>query len=230
MQTIDGHHSIADEAETIPDYFTNDRPEMAERLPARLGRVLEIGCGGGAFASHLTSADELWGIEPSPDAAAHATARGAHVVRVGTFEQVRSELPSDGFDTVVCNDVIEHMTDHDGFLRDIQAVMTPAATLVGSVPNVRHLRNLAGLLVAKDWRYTDEGTLDRTHQRYFTLKSLGRSLEAAGFEIDLLEGINGPSRRSAPSHWLAALGFDIVTLGTQRDARFLQLAFRARLP
>ncbi len=51
--------------------------------------------------------------------------------------------------------------------------------MVGSVPNVRYFKNLFDLLVLRDWDYKDSGVLDRTHLRYFTLKSLRRSLVAS---------------------------------------------------
>lgn len=211
-------------------YFENTRPEMTGYLPESLGRVLEVGCGAGAFAAHLGGATEHWGIEPDPDAARRAQDRGLRVV-VGTFQEVAGELPVGAFDTVVCNDVIEHMTDHDEFLADIRRYMSPDGVIVGSVPNVRHLPHLVNLLVKKDWEYTDDGTLDRTHLRYFTEKSLRRSLTEADFEIVRVAGINGaarrPTSRRGALQLAAVLAFNLVTLWQQRDAEFLQIAFAA---
>ena len=58
------------------------------------------------------------------------------------------------------------------------------------MPNVRYYRNLFNVVVARDWEYEDAGILDRTHLRFFTFKSLYRTLDQAGFQIRKFEGIN----------------------------------------
>jgi len=135
-------------------------------------------------------------------------------------------LPAHYFDLVICNDVIEHMPDHDAFLEDIKQKMAPGAHLVGSVPNVRYLPNLKQLLVRKEWRYADWGVLDRTHLRFFTCQSWERTLREHGFVIEAIAGINGVdlgptwARRLANRAAIAVLG---------ADTRFQQYAFRARV-
>ena len=203
---------------------------MLAFLPARPQRVLEIGCDEGDFTGQLDA--ELWGVEPQPDAAAIAAAR-LHRVLVGRYAAVRDALPAGYFDLVVCNDVIEHMADHQGFLRDVRTHLAPGGVLVGSVPNMRHYRALFELLVLRDWHYRESGVLDRTHLRWFTARSLRRALEEAGFRIERLDGINGGigfglSRQHLP-HALFAWALIAASLGRWADIRFLQFGFRARM-
>jgi 2-polyprenyl-3-methyl-5-hydroxy-6-metoxy-1,4-benzoquinol methylase len=221
--------------------YRQERTEMLALMPARYGRVLEIGCDEGGFAALLDA--EVWGLEPVPQAAAIAAGR-LHRVLVGTFEATRDALPRGYFDVIVCNDVIEHMADHDSFLREIGAYLAPGGVLVGSVPNMRHYRTLFELLVLRDWHYRDSAVLDRTHLRWFTGRSLRRSLEEAGFAVERLHGINGgipflPNDGDEGGHRLdllrqhvphALFGWAMIalTLGHARDIRFLQLGFRAR--
>jgi 2-polyprenyl-3-methyl-5-hydroxy-6-metoxy-1,4-benzoquinol methylase len=202
---------------------------MRSFLPERPARVLEIGCDEGDFGASLQT--EVWGVEPQADAAAIA-ARRLHRVLVGTYGAVRDSLPEHYFDAVVCNDVIEHMEDHDTFLHQVKSQLAPGGVLVGSVPNLRHYRVLFELMVLRDWHYRDSGVLDRTHLRWFTQRSLRRSLQQAGYAIDRLEGINGGidfklSRQHLP-HALFASGLIALSAGLWSDVRFLQLAFRAR--
>lgn len=216
--------------------YRQTRDEMLAFLPERYSHVLEIGCDEGDFAARLPG--EVWGIEPDPDAAVIAAKR-LHRVLAGTFEATRAALPPGYFDVVVCNDVIEHMPDHDRFLREIGAYIAPGGVLVGSVPNMRHYRALFELLVLRDWDYRDTGVLDRTHLRWFTARSLRRSLERAGFAIERFEGINGGirfaptggfalSRQHLP-HALFGWALIVLTLGRWRDISCMQFAFRARL-
>lgn len=210
--------------------YRQARADMLAFLPERPARVLEIGCDEGDFAAGLPA--ETWGVEPQPAAAAIAAPR-LHRVLVGSYDAVRDALPANYFDVVVCNDVIEHMIDHDLFLRQVKVHLVPGGVLVGSVPNLRHYRALFELLVLRDWHYRESGVLDRTHLRWFTLRSLRRSLEQAGYTVERLHGINGGirlalSRQHLP-HALFGWGMILLSLGCWRDIRFLQLGFRARM-
>ena len=151
-------------------YFRNHRAEVAPFLPLQYHRVLEIGCGEGKFRANLKLPCEYTGVEPSEMVAKFALAT-LDQVHVGTFESVASQLPRKHFDLVICNDVIEHMVDHDQFLESIKRNMTADGVLVGSVPNVRYVMHLWDLMVKKDWQYADTGILDRTHLRFFTEKA-----------------------------------------------------------
>jgi 2-polyprenyl-3-methyl-5-hydroxy-6-metoxy-1,4-benzoquinol methylase len=207
------------------EYYAKHRPEVVPFLPPEPRRVLEIGCGEGRFRANLPRTCEYRGVEPSVQAGRVASAR-LDVVLVGTYGEVAAELPAHYFDLVICNDVIEHMSDHDAFLEDIKQKMAPGAHLVGSVPNVRFLSNLFQVLIGKEWRYEEFGVLDRTHLRFFTGRSWERTLREHGFVVEAIAGINPVdlganwSRRLAKSAAIAVLG---------ADTRFLQFGFRARL-
>ncbi len=212
-------------------YFQNERPEMLSLLPHGCEKLLEIGCGEGRFAASVPDATETWGIEPDQASARIAASRLDRVL-AQDFVAAREHLPLGYFDAIICNDVIEHMDDHEAFLSDIMQYVRPQGVLVGSVPNIRYFRTLFDLLVAKDWHYKESGVLDRTHKRFFTLKSLARSLREAGFGIDDIRGVNAAlsfrllhgQARYTLFGWAAI----ILTFGYWRDIAYMQLAFRAR--
>ena len=212
-------------------YFGFERRDVTGFLPVSYKNVLEIGCAEGHFSKHLPRAMDYWGIEPDPVAARAAESRIAHVL-CGTFDACHSQIPDGRFDLVVCNDVIEHMTDHDWFLQNIQKKMTADALIVGSLPNVRYITNLVDLLVRKDWPYINSGILDRTHLRFFTEKSLRRALTGNGFAVQELHGINSVFRwpKSLMDTAKVAVAAAAIggTIGFAADVRFFQFAFRAR--
>ncbi len=215
-----------------PAYYQQQRSDMRGYLPENPRRVLEIGCGEGAFSAGIAGAVEKWGIEPNADAAQVAAGRLDHVL-TGRFDAVVDQLPKQYFDLVVCNDVIEHMEDHDRFLREIRQYIAEGGMLVGSVPNMRNYKVLFDLLFLGDWRYQDSGIMDRTHLRFFTHASLRRSLNEAGYRIDVLRGMNGslsPGRAKwAWPRFLFGCFWIALTLGGARDIIPAQFGFRASL-
>ena len=208
-----------------PSYYAKERREVVPFLPPAPTRVLEIGCSEGCFRANLPRSCEYWGVELAPEAARRA-ATVLDAVLVGPFQDVAPKLPAHYFDLLICNDVIEHLRDHDAFLEEIKGKMTPGGHLVGSVPNVRYLPHLFQLLIGKEWRYSESGLLDRTHLRFFTFRSWRRTLREHGFVVEAMSGINavtpGPTwpRRLAKRVAIAILG---------GDTRYLQFAFRVRL-
>lgn len=199
-------------------YRLGERPEILPFVPEQHARVLEIGCGQGGFWRSLNSNAEIWGIEPD-QASSEEAAQKAHKVFNGFYEEAHAHLPDNYFDLVICNDVIEHMPDHDQFFQYIAEKLSPNGQLVGSIPNIRHYRTIRALLFKKDWRYEDAGILDRTHLRFFTQKSLIRCFDENNYEIIKFSGINKARFK------LFVLLMNIITLGNANDMKFLQFGF-----
>jgi 2-polyprenyl-3-methyl-5-hydroxy-6-metoxy-1,4-benzoquinol methylase len=218
---------------SVPEnYRSSARHEVLALLPPLKSglKILEIGCGEGNFCLTVPNVAEAWGIEPHEPSAAVA-ARGLHRVFAATFGAVRAELPLHYFDLVICNDVMEHMTDVAAFLNEITAHMAPGAFLVGSVPNVRFSSNPFNLIVARDWHYQDSGILDRTHFRFFTMRSMRRTLEEAAFTVHCLQGLN----KAPPQAWsprdiaerLFRVALFIASAGHSGDVNYLRIGFLA---
>lgn len=204
-------------------YYSHPRPQMRAFVPSTARRLLDIGCGDGAFAAGLIAERaeqgldlEVWGIEQDPTAASRAMAH-LHDVRCGDASALLADLPAGHFDCVVMNDVIEHIAWPEPLLRDLPRLLAPGGHLVTSMPNVRHFPHLWNLVVHGDWEYRDEGILDRTHLRFYTRDSMRRLLERCGFRVVRQDGIN------PTSSWRWRL-FDLLTLGRARDMRYLQFA------
>lgn len=204
-------------------YYQNFREDMTQLLPKQYSRVLEIGCGEGKFRENLTHSHEYWGVEPVESAAAVASKKLDKVL-IGTYQDVLNDIPDDYFDLVICNDVIEHMVDHDEFFQSIKKKMKKHGCLVASLPNVRGMQNLFELLVKKDWEYKDSGILDKTHLRFFTKKSLYRIINDNGFVIDQFMGVNSYRSSSIIKSCLYYLA--ILLLGS--DVGFIQFGIRIR--
>jgi 2-polyprenyl-3-methyl-5-hydroxy-6-metoxy-1,4-benzoquinol methylase len=215
------------------NYYSATRPEIRSIIPSyevdvNSPRILEIGCGTGNFRNNFSYPVEYWGVEPF-DNAAQIASDVLDRVLIGTYEKIHNELPNNYFDCVVCCDVIEHMENPSGFLNSIKDKIKPDGCLVGSIPNVRYITNLYKLLFEKDWCYTDAGTLDRTHLRFFTEKSLRKLFLDCGFEIELFYGINSISISTRT--WRYFIFTVLSVLATKfflKDAKYFQFSFRVK--
>lgn len=208
-------------------YFRNPRGEMLAFLPSQYEKVLEVGCGAGAFHAELNLGIEYWGVDPSESAQRVMSGR-VHRFLLGRLEDVASDLPDNYFDMIVINDVMEHTPNHEAFLLILKAKLSNGGSLVGSVPNVRYVLNLKELLWHKDWAYqASGGVLDETHLRFFTKKSLLRSLSSAGFVVKKCEGINPIWWSSHRARMVVKrIFYGAVSFVLGRDVPFLQFGFR----
>ncbi len=204
-------------------YYRCQRDEVSLLLPKHYSKVLEIGCAAGEFRHNLRLNHEYWGIEPTKSAAFQAEKNLDHVL-IGLYDQVQDDLPDDYFDLIICNDVIEHMPDHDIFFQAIKQKLKIEGALVASIPNVRHISNLINLLFKKDWKYTEDGILDKTHLRFFTKKSLIRTINENGFYLEAIAGLNRFKFWRSPSKLLK--GLLILLFG--RDIQYVQYGIRIR--
>ena len=155
---------------------------MAEVIRPYCGqRVLEIGSGTGNMTCNLVPRQRYVAsdINPlyleslkalTPDRP-YLTTQFTDVTQADSFPR----LP-EGFDTVVCLNVIEHVEDDGAALRNIRAVLAPDGRAVILVPQ-------------GPWNM---GTLDAVlgHKRRYTEESLRALAEASGFRVKELRTFN----------------------------------------
>lgn len=202
-------------------YFGRSRPEMLKFVPVDARKILDVGCGAGAFAAQLLrDGSEVWGIELDPAMASVARTRLSRVLQ-GSIEAALPSLPAHHFDCIVFNDVLEHLVDPFQVLRDMRPLLAPGGRVVASIPNVRYFYNVRELLLERQWRYRGYGILDRTHLRFFTALSMVDLFQQSGYEMLAQEGIN------AFDSWKFRL-LERLTRGHVSDMRYEQFACVAR--
>ncbi len=109
----------------------------------------------------------------------------------GVFPDVEDQVArAEGYDAIVCNDVLEHMAEPHLALASALRLLSADGVLVASIPNVRHVSVLGPLLLFGQWEYKESGILDKTHLRFFTKRSMRRLFEESGWTVLRIEGIN----------------------------------------
>ena len=154
-------------------YYQGDRQDMLRFIPPFSKRILEVGCGEGAFAQKLLYEDrEIWGVELNKTAAKRAS-EVLYKVYVDAIENVINDLPDRYFDLIIFNDVLEHLNDPRGVLLKIRQKLIYEGKIIASIPNLRFAKVMFNLIVKQDFTYTEMGILDSTHLRFLQLKPCG---------------------------------------------------------
>ena len=172
-------------------------------------RLLDLGCGNGAFLSHMQRFG--WeGVGLEPDRQAVEAARKAGL----TVEQgcsVESSFPAGSFDAVTMNHVIEHLHDPLRMLELCHRVLRTDGVLWIATPN---LEALGHTRFGPAWR----GLEPPRHLVLFTLDALREILRKAGFEPG-----------SAPLRGMGARWMYRTSARLQRGDRQLSAVARLRV-
>jgi SAM-dependent methyltransferase len=133
-------------------------------LPAQ-ARILDAGCGSGRNMVELARFGTVTGVELSNTSVELARAREAGEVVEGSVLEM--PFAQDSFDLAVSLDVIEHLEDDLGSLRELRRTVAPGGALLVTVP-------------AYQWLWSGHDEINHHHRRY-TRRSLQRVAEQAGW-------------------------------------------------
>lgn len=164
---------------------------MGDVIRPLLGtRVLEIGAGIGNLTRGFVPRDRYTVTDISDLHLDYL--RGAFLgrpyvdVRRCDLEDARDfDALEGGYDTVVCLNVLEHVSNEAGALANIRRALAPDGRAILLVPQGPRLF----------------GTLDEVleHERRYTRATLAEALERAGFEVERIFDFN---RATTPGWWL----------------------------
>jgi SAM-dependent methyltransferase len=198
---------------------------LLDQLP-RLGKdspILEVGSNDGSFLSVLRERGytRALGVEPARDAQAAARDRGVETLETYfTPETAAALVESRGkFDLFVARQVLEHVSDLEGFMQAARSVLSPGAYVAIEVPNFEFCMTTF-----------DYSGIWEEHVNYYTPNTLERLLAQSGIRVIHSETalFSGES--------LVVLGeYDGVPFspGTEQDLKndlALAAAFRDRWP
>ena len=198
----------------------NANADLLALVPRDARRIIEVGCSSGSLAREykkLNPQCEYVGIEIVPEFAGVARAWCDHVV-LGNIEHLEDEVFASLFpsDCWIFADVLEHLYDPWSVLRRIRGFLLPNASVLACIPNAQYW-SLQLRLNNGEFRYEDEGLLDRTHIRWFTKTTIIELFQAAGFGI--VEGGARVTIADEPKREQALMGIRALAEAVGHDAQ-----------
>lgn len=205
-------------------YLDDPREEFADFIPSGARRVADVGCGKGGFGrtlrARLGAGAWIVGVESVAEQAHVAReSHGFDEVEQGFFPDAMPEGWAD-LDLICFMDVLEHLYDPWKVLFESHQFLAHDGRVLASIPNIQYLPVLTDLARGR-WDYEDTGTLDRTHVRFFTRRSIIEMFHRAGYEVERIEGVNDALAQFR-YRWFRPAG---RILG---DARYMHMAVVAK--
>lgn len=143
------------------------------RLPDNI-KLLDVGCGTGAILDTFSKRYDAYGQDVSPQAVEFCRKRGITRVVQGTLDHLPPEYRN--FDFITLLDVLEHIDNDRGALRQVYALLNEHGRIFITVPAFPAL-----------WGAHDVVT---HHKRRYVKQTLTDVVEAAGFTIEYISYFN----------------------------------------
>ncbi|CAM4275603.1 class I SAM-dependent methyltransferase [Paenibacillus alkaliterrae] len=171
-------------------YYQTANPNLLRRIQSDANMmILDVGCGEGYLGATLKNmyGSKVYGIEYFPSSAKEAEKKLDRVY-CADIEDFDFPFEHNQFDYIIFGDVLEHLKNPWLTLSKVKPYLKPQGSIVVSIPNVGHISILAEL-ISGTWTYTEEGLLDKTHYRFFTLNEIYKMFVETGYVIKEIDGI-----------------------------------------
>ncbi|MDD5037924.1 MAG: class I SAM-dependent methyltransferase [Dehalococcoidales bacterium] len=200
-------------------------------------RLLDVGCGDGAFTVLLKEAleaKEASGIDIAAEAVTLAQGKGIKAYQLDLDEKP-FPFDDDCFDIIYCGEIIEHLFNPDHLLDEIHRVLKASGTCILTTPNLAGWPNRFALLFGYQpypmaasplhegaGKWLAKGSEGQWgHIRVLTLRSLKELIKLHHFKVRSIKGcqvsINSP---------LPALLLGLIKFGDGVMSKFPSLATR----
>ncbi len=170
----------------LSDPFSSHSIILQELQRAGLSgmKILELGVGDATLTEKMNEGGaSVTCVELDPQFAALAKpfAQEVKIANAETLDFKPEAGPQ--YDIIVAADILEHLVDSETVLSKLKAGLKRNGLLIVSLPNVANLYVRMNLLLGR-FPYHSKGILDRTHLRFFTLKSMESMLIKTGWIVE----------------------------------------------
>jgi SAM-dependent methyltransferase len=149
--------------------------------------VLEIGCGDGRLANVLSIRKKcrVFCVEKDFRMARIGNNKCMEILNID-IENTELPYETGSFDCIVLGNVLEHFKEPSKILADLKKYLSEKGFIIFSVPNVVNWYSRLTILSGK-FEYSEAGVFDKTHLRFYDLKSAKKLAIDAGYSIIWLD-------------------------------------------
>jgi ubiquinone/menaquinone biosynthesis C-methylase UbiE len=148
------------------------------------GKMLDVGCSAGDFALYWQQRGQ-WdghGVDLNEQKVKEAKQKGLKA-EVCNLSSQPLPFEKELFDLIFAGEVIEHLVDGDGFLKEMHRCIKDKGFLIITTPNLASLENRIKLVLGKYPRWVDFRLGGEGHVRAFTFGVLQTMLSENGFKV-----------------------------------------------
>lgn len=162
------------EVQNINESYARYLEKVEDGLPTRQ-RILELGCGNGAFLQVALQRgfQEVFGVEPSKEAVDNGPEGIKHRITNDVFRP--GDFKEDFFDLVCFFQVLDHAIDPNEFLQGVYRCLKPGGTALALTHDIGSYS--ARILGEKC------NIIDINHALLFDKQTLGKFFEKHGFRV-----------------------------------------------
>ena len=167
------------------------------RLNLRDARVLDLGFGCAAIAAALRQDGALLdGVDRDPRAAEESGPLFRHVFSndLNRLDDIPLDAP---YDIVLAADLLQFLVDPPGFLSRLKRHLVKGGLLVVSLPNVVNLQTRLRILFGH-FPLHHRGILEEQALHFYTLDSMRRLLQRAGWRVEEMDVTSVPLTLAFP--------------------------------
>lgn len=170
MRTVSAFNKSRDFDIDLREGRLKQAMKLISSLPA--GEMLDIGCARGDWSAIWQARGwKCAGMEINRDMLASAQTRGIDA-RYCDLNQENFPFETERFDLVFAGEIIEHLVDTDGFLREIYRCLKPGGHVLLTTPNLASFENRMRLALGFYPRWVDFRLQGVGHVRAYTPRAL----------------------------------------------------------
>ncbi|MGB0757159.1 MAG: class I SAM-dependent methyltransferase [Patescibacteria group bacterium] len=175
--------------EKVPVYGMNKmrKKNILSLIPDSATSLLDIGCGSGELLEAVLQVrpqiTERGGADISEIALQKAGSFATDTYCFDFESEWPESLTEKKYDVVVASEVIEHLFFPEKFFEQCKRVLSPGGVIIITTPNLLFWKNRLTMFFGK-FEYTNGGLLDKGHVHFFTVSTLRKMVEGAGYQIE----------------------------------------------
>jgi SAM-dependent methyltransferase len=186
MQTVSDYNTATKFTYEMRESRLKKCVRIMESLPP--GKLLDIGCSNGDWATYWAGRGwQCAGVDIDREHVEIARQRG---IDARHCDLNRDPLPfaDQSFDLIFAGEVIEHLVDTDGFLRELRRCVRPGGSVLITTPNLVSFENRVRVMLGIYPIWLNYNLSGSGHVRGYTPRVLKQQLREHGFKVVLHKG------------------------------------------